>query len=95
MWCARVELALAQGNPARALEITDQLIASDPNTSEGRNILRVSKLRGEALLALHRTAEAKVELEAAQEIAATLGASPMLWRISCTFRKLLQGPGRP
>ncbi len=82
MSCARVELALAKGKPDRALEFTDQLIASDPNTSEGRNILRVSKLRGEALLALHRTAEAKVELEAAQEIADTQGASPMLWRIS-------------
>ncbi len=26
MWCAQVELALAQGNPARALDITDLLI---------------------------------------------------------------------
>ena len=82
MWCAQVELALARGKPELALEITDQLIASDANTSEGRNILRVSKLRGQALLALHRTAEAKVELEAAKEIAASLGASPMSWRIS-------------
>ena len=82
MLCAQVELALAQGKADRALEITDQLIITDPNTSDGRSILRVSKLRGEALLALHRTAEAIVELEAAQEIAATLGASPMLWRIS-------------
>jgi len=82
MWCAQVELALAKGKPERALEITDQLIASDINTSGGRNILRVSKLRGQALLALHRAAEAKVELEAVQEIAATLGASPMLWRIN-------------
>jgi len=82
MWCARVELALQQGNPALALEITDQLIATDPNTSDGRNILRVSKLRGEALVALHRTAEAKVELEAAQKIANALGARPMLWRIT-------------
>jgi tetratricopeptide (TPR) repeat protein len=82
MLCARIELALAKGNPARALDITDQLIASDANTSEGRHILRVSKLRGEALLALHRSAEARVELEAAQEIAAILGARPMLWRIN-------------
>ncbi|MGZ3625301.1 MAG: ATP-binding protein, partial [Ktedonobacteraceae bacterium] len=47
VWCAQVELALAKGKPERALEITDQLIASDANTSEGRNILRVSKLRGQ------------------------------------------------
>jgi tetratricopeptide (TPR) repeat protein len=93
MWCARIELALAKGNPARALEITDQLIASDPNTSEEQNILRVSKLRGEALLALHRTAEAKVELEGAQEIAATLGASPMLWRISVLLGNFYKAQG--
>ena len=93
MWCAQVELALAQGKPDRALDITDQLIASDPNTSEGRNILRVSKLRGEALLALHRTEEAKVELEAAQEIAATLGASPMLWRISMLLGNFYKAQG--
>ncbi|MGZ3612060.1 MAG: LuxR C-terminal-related transcriptional regulator, partial [Ktedonobacteraceae bacterium] len=93
MWCAQVELALAKGKPERALEITDQLIASDANTSGGRNILRVSKLRGEALLALHRTAEAKVELEAAQEIAASLGASPMLWRISVLLGNFYKAQG--
>ena len=93
MWCAQVELALAQGKPDRALDITDQLIASDPNTSEGRHILRVSKLRGEALLALHRTEEAKVELEAAQEIAATSGASPMLWRIGMLLGNFYKAEG--
>ena len=93
MWCAQVELALAKGKFERALEITDQLIASDTNTSEGRNILRVSKLRGQALLALHRTAEAKVELEAAQEIAASLGASPMSWRISVLLGNFYKAQG--
>jgi tetratricopeptide (TPR) repeat protein len=93
MWRARIELALAKGKPDRALEITDRLIASEPNTSEERNILRVSKLRGEALLALYRTAEAKVELEAAQEIAATLGASPMLWRISMLLGNFYKAQG--
>jgi DNA-binding CsgD family transcriptional regulator len=93
MWCAQVELALAKGKPDRALEITDQLIASDPNASDGRSILRVSKSRGEALLALHRTAEARVELEAAQEIAATLGASPMLWQITVLLGNFYKAQG--
>ena len=93
MWCARIELALAKGKPERALEITDKLIASDPNTSEGRNILRVSKLRGEALLALHRNGEAKVELETAQEIAASSGASPMLWRINVLLGNIYKAQG--
>ncbi|MGZ3630660.1 MAG: helix-turn-helix transcriptional regulator, partial [Ktedonobacteraceae bacterium] len=93
VWCAQVELALAKGKPERALEITDQLIASDANTSEGRNILRVSKLRGQALLALHRTAEAKVELEAAISCAASPGASPMLWRISVLLGNFYKAQG--
>ena len=93
MRCAQVELALAQGNPARALDMTDVLIASGPNASHGRAILRVSKLRGEVLLALHRTAEAKVELEAAQEIAAALGARPMLWRIHVLLGNFYKAQG--
>jgi len=82
MWCAQAELALAHGNPTRALEIIDQLIASAANVSEGEHILRVSKLHGEALIALQRITEAKAALEAAQEIAATQGVRPILWRIA-------------
>ena len=93
MWCARIELDLAKGKSERALEITDKLIASDPNTSEGRSILRVSKLRGEALLGLHRNEEAKVELETAQEIAASSGASPMLWRINVLLGNIFMDQG--
>ncbi len=82
MWCAQVELALAYGDPTRALEIIDHLIASAANVSEGEHILRVSKLHGEALIALQRITEAKAALEAAQEIAATQGVRPTLWRIA-------------
>ncbi len=82
MWCAQVELALAYGDPTRALKIIDQLIASAANVSEGEHILRVSKLHGEALIALQRITEAKAALEAAQEIAATQGVRPTLWRIA-------------
>src|SRR6266852_2627048 len=81
VWCARAELALASGKPSRALAITDQLIAFAPNISARRNMLRVSKLRGEALAALHREAEAETALQIAREIAAAQGARPMLWRI--------------
>ena len=94
MWCAQVELALAQGNPARALEITDQLIDSAANIAEGRNILRVSKLRGEALLALHSTKDATIALETAREIAAAQGVRPMLWRIAVILGNLYRVQGR-
>ena len=94
MWCAQVELALAQGNPARALDITDLLIASDPNTPEERNILRVSKLRGEALMALQRPMEAESALTATQAIATAQGARPMQWRICVSLGNLYQALGR-
>jgi DNA-binding CsgD family transcriptional regulator len=94
MWCASVELAVAQGNPNSALEITDQLIASAANISTGRNMLRVSKLRGEVLTALNRVEEAKAALEAAQEVATAQGARPKTWRIAVDLGKLFQGQAR-
>ena len=94
MWCAQVELTLAQGNPARALDITNWLITSDPNTSDGEHILRVSKLRGEALMALQQPIEAESALTAAQTIAKEQGARPLQWHINVSLGSLYQGQGR-
>jgi predicted ATPase/DNA-binding CsgD family transcriptional regulator len=94
MWCAQAELALAQGNPMRALEIIDLLIVSDPNTAEERNILRVSKLRGETLMALRRPSEAESALTAARVIAIEQEARPMQWRIAVSLGNLYQSQGR-
>jgi tetratricopeptide (TPR) repeat protein len=94
MWCAQVELALAQGQPARALEMTDALITSDPHTSHGGTILRFSKLRGETLLALQQPVEAEAALNAALTLARAQGVRPMQWRISLTLGKLYQSQGR-
>jgi DNA-binding CsgD family transcriptional regulator/predicted negative regulator of RcsB-dependent stress response len=90
VWCARAELALARGKPDHALAITDHLLASAANVSPERNILRVSKLRGEVLAALHQRAEAKIALQSAQEIAHAQGARSMQWRISVALGKLYQ-----
>ena len=93
MWCAQVELLLAQGNPVQALEITDQLIASAANVARGGKILRVSKLRGEVLAALGRKEEAAAALKAAQEMAIAQGTRPRLWRIAVDLGNLYQGQG--
>ena len=93
-WCASVELALAQGQPTRALELIDQLIASSANTSEGKSSLRVLKLHGEALVALQRPGEAEAPFKAAQEIAAAQGVRPMQWRICIALGNLYQAQGR-
>jgi DNA-binding CsgD family transcriptional regulator len=89
-----VELALAQGNPARALETIDQLITSGTQGAEGQSSLRVLKLRGETLVMLQRLVEAEVAFEAAQEIAATQGVRPMQWRICIALGNLYQAQRR-
>jgi len=93
MWCAQVELALAQADPARALEMTDVLIASYPQASEERNSLRVSILRGEAFMALLQPAEAESALTAALTIAREQGTKPVQWRIHVSLGGLYQSQG--
>jgi len=88
--CASVELALAQGHPTRALEIIDQLVASAAQAARGQSSLRVLKLRGEALAALQRPAEAEGALTAAQALAMALGARPRQWRICLALGNLYQ-----
>ena len=94
VWCASVELALAQGHPTRALEIIEKLSASGSQATEGQDSLRLLKLRGEALAALQRSAEAEATLSAAQALAVTQGARPMLWRICIALGILYQTQGR-
>ncbi len=72
------------------LDITDRLIASAANLSGERVIPRLWKLRGEALAALHREAEAETMLRAAQEAARAQGLRPWLWRICIVLGKLYQ-----
>jgi len=94
LWCASVELALAQEHPAHALEIIDRLIASAAQGAEGQSSPRVLKLRGEALAALQRPAEAANAFEAAQEIAGVQGVRPMQWRVGIALGKLYQTQGK-
>ncbi|GAC1350027.1 MAG: hypothetical protein NVSMB27_28650 [Ktedonobacteraceae bacterium] len=94
LWCASVELALAQGEPTRALEILDRLIASAAQGDEGQSSLRVLKLRGDALVMLQRPVEAEVAFEKAQEIARTQGVRPMHWRICMALGNLYHAQRR-
>ncbi len=95
VYCARVELALARGEPARALEIIDQLIASAAHAKpDGSNILRVSLLRGQALAALGEFDQAEAALLAAREIADAQGALPLLWRIDAALGEFYRAQKR-
>jgi DNA-binding CsgD family transcriptional regulator len=90
IWAARAELALARRDPGLALNITDRLNASAVNISEERIIPSLWKLRGEALAAFGRVAEAETAFEAAQATAHTQGLRPLLWRICLALGKFYQ-----
>jgi adenylate cyclase len=93
-WAWRAELALAQGNPALALEITDRLIASAPGMSPGRVITFLWKLKGEALAAMGHTEEAQPLLHAAIENAWTTGEQFLQWRIHASLGRLHRATDR-
>lgn len=93
-WCARGELALARGDPAQALRAVDELIACAPQP-EATVMLRVWKLKGEALAALGRTRDAEATLAEAAAYAESQAARPMLWRMRVTLGGLYRARSRP
>jgi len=88
-WAARAELELALGNPARALEIIERLLASTANLAQygPQSVPRLSELRGQALLTLGRIEEAVAEFQGAQTVAQKQGQRPMLWRLHADLGK--------
>ncbi len=75
------EFALAQREPAIALHIAEQLIASAPGKAYQQPIPHLLALKGEALLALKRLEEAAEALEDAKLGAELRQAPSILWRI--------------
>ena len=93
VWAARADLALARSDPGTALDITERLIASASNLSDDSVIPRLWKLRGDALAALDRRAEAEAILRAAEVAAQDQRLRPLLWRICIALGKLYQAQG--
>jgi tetratricopeptide (TPR) repeat protein len=87
-WARRAELALSQGDPSLALDITDRLIASAPGMSPGRVITFLWKLKGEALAAMGRTEQACSLLRAAIENARATEERFLLWRLHASLARL-------
>jgi DNA-binding CsgD family transcriptional regulator len=92
LWCAAAELALAQNEPVRTLEIVERLVASTPGGTH-RPIARLELLRGKALAELGRHEQASAALMVARDEAAWSGARPLLWRIEAARGRLAQGRG--
>lgn len=92
LWCTRAELALAEGAGDRALAIVEQIAAADPHLGALGEAAgpRLAAVRGAALAALGRTAEAERALQAARDGAAQQEWRPRLWRsylaLGCFYR---------
>jgi DNA-binding CsgD family transcriptional regulator len=96
LWCARAELALAEGDAKQALEIVERLIASAPNVESAgeRAIPRLGILRGEVLLALGRMKEAEGVFQAVETMLHQLGLAPLLWRLYVALGRMYLAWGR-
>jgi tetratricopeptide (TPR) repeat protein len=87
VWCARAELALARNDSSQALLIIEQLMATAAQPGQSRDILRLARLRGEALTALNQASEAGEVLQRASKAAQQQGALSELWRIELALGK--------
>jgi predicted ATPase/class 3 adenylate cyclase len=91
LWCAAADLALATAETNQALQIADRLMQVEDRTH--RAIPRLALLRGEALAALGRDAEAVQALEAAHEAAVWCDARPLRRRILAVQGRLAAAQG--
>jgi DNA-binding CsgD family transcriptional regulator len=95
-WWARAQLALARGEPERALELVDWLIRSDPNSGPEpeRTIVRLELLRGQTQIRVGRLEQAEATLRKASDVARVQGARPLLWRSQALLGGLYRRQGR-
>ena len=93
-WVRRAELALAQSDPALALDIVERLIASAHGMSPGQVITFLWKLKGEALSTLGQTEQAVSLLEAAIKNVQATGERFLLWRLHASLGRLYLAWGR-
>ncbi|MGE5249345.1 MAG: helix-turn-helix transcriptional regulator [Bacteroidota bacterium] len=95
-WAVRAELELMEGQPGRALELIDRLLASAPNLGQygPHAIPYLSLLRGRSLAALGQMEEAEVELEGALPVARMQGRRPLEWRLHAELGRVSRLAGR-
>jgi DNA-binding NarL/FixJ family response regulator len=89
-WASVVDLQLARGDAARALDIADRLAA----TARPGVAARLAHARGEALAALGRPAEAVDVLRAGLDAAHRRASRGRAWRIQATLARVLRTLGR-
>jgi tetratricopeptide (TPR) repeat protein len=82
------ELALAAGEPSRALQRAEHLLTSAPGEQRTQPIPHLLKLKGEALMTLLRFEEAVQAFEEAKRGAEMRHDRSILWRIHRSFGQL-------
>ena len=91
-WARRAQLALAQGDPALALDIVERLIETAPGKSADCVITFLWKLKGETLAEIGLPGNAVRHLQDAIENARKQGEQFLLWRTHASlgrfYRKL-------
>jgi DNA-binding CsgD family transcriptional regulator len=95
VWFARAALTLTQKNPARALQIADQLVESaiGRTADSDARLPHISQLRGRALAALGRHDEAMSALRAARAGAEARSILPLIWKIQAEIAAVARKQG--
>jgi ATP/maltotriose-dependent transcriptional regulator MalT len=96
LWSGRAELELAEGNPHRALEIVERLLASTANLAQygPHAVPYLSRLHAQALASIGRMQDAEIELQGTLSIALKQGQRPMLWRLHADLGIVYRALGR-
>lgn len=92
-WVVRAEIALTEGNPDEALDITERLIRSVPGKSPGQVVTHLWKLKAETLAANGRLEEACCLLDAAVRNARSSGEYFLLWRLHASLGSIHETMG--
>ena len=92
---ARVQLALATGDAARALRLVNRLSAPTLDGAPSTETPRPALLRGRTLTALGRYAEAEAILRAVEQVTRAQDAQALLWRTHVALGALYRAWQRP
>jgi tetratricopeptide (TPR) repeat protein len=88
------EVWLARGDATRALAYADECLAFAEPTNSRKNVVKGRRLRGQALLAQGRLAEAERELDTALQMALQVGNPPQLWKTYVARGDLRRAQGK-
>lgn len=88
------EVVLLDGDHARALALAEECLELALQSDSKKNVVKGRRLKGQALAAAGRHAEAEVELQAAVILARQVANPPQLWKSSVALGDTLIAEGK-